>query len=128
MHFQLYIYINILFIYIYINIYIYKYLIYIYIYINILFIYIYIYIYFRVTLLAYGCSQARGPIGTVTASLCQSHSNGESKPCLWPTPQLNGNVRSLTHWARPGMEPATSWFLEGFVNHCTTTGTPRTHL
>ena len=25
---------------------------------------------------------------------------------------------------RPGIEPATSWFLVGFVNHCTTTGTP----
>ena len=22
------------------------------------------------------------------------------------------------------MKPATSWFLVGFVNHCTTTGTP----
>ena len=22
------------------------------------------------------------------------------------------------------MEPATSWFLVGFVNHCATTGTP----
>jgi len=22
----------------------------------------------------------------------------------------NGNIGSLTHWARPGIEPATSWF------------------
>ena len=26
------------------------------------------------------------------------------------------NARSLTHWARPGSEPATSWFLIGFTS------------
>ena len=26
------------------------------------------------------------------------------------------NTRSLTHWARPGMEPTTSWLLVGFVS------------
>uniref|UniRef100_A0A4X1UD27 Solute carrier family 66 member 3 n=1 Tax=Sus scrofa TaxID=9823 RepID=A0A4X1UD27_PIG len=26
--------------------------------------------------------------------------------------------------ARPGIEPATSWLLVGFINHCATTGTP----
>ena len=25
----------------------------------------------------------------------------------------------------PGIEPATSWVLVGFINHCATTGTPR---
>jgi len=28
----------------------------------------------------------------------------------------HGNTRSLTHWARPGIEPATSWFLVGFIS------------
>ena len=28
----------------------------------------------------------------------------------------HGNVRSLTHRARPGIEPATSWFLVRFVS------------
>ena len=37
---------------------------------------------------AYGCSQARGVIGTVATSLRQSHSNMGSKPGLQPTPQL----------------------------------------
>ena len=37
---------------------------------------------------AYGGSQARGLIRVVAASLCQSHSNTGSKPCLQPTPQL----------------------------------------
>ena len=36
----------------------------------------------------------------------------------------HSNAGSLTHWARPGIEPTTSWFLVGFINHCTKTGTP----
>ena len=28
----------------------------------------------------------------------------------------HGNTRSLTHWATPGIEPATSWFLVRFVS------------
>ena len=39
-------------------------------------------------LAAYGGSQARGPIRTVAASLCQSHSNAGFEPHLQPTPQL----------------------------------------
>ena len=27
----------------------------------------------------------------------------------------HGNVRSLTHWARPGIESSSSWFPVGFV-------------
>ena len=34
------------------------------------------------------------------------------------------NARSLTHWVRPGIKPATSWFLVEFVNHWARTGTP----
>ena len=60
----------------------------------------------------------------------------------WPVPQpqqhqiraasaayatAHGNARSLTHWARPGIVPASSWMLVGFVNHWATTGTPRRH-
>ena len=29
---------------------------------------------------------------------------------------------------RDGTDPATSWFLVGFVNHCATTGTPEARL
>ena len=35
-----------------------------------------------------------------------------------------GNSRSLTHWARPGIKPAAPWFPVRFVNHWATTGTP----
>ena len=66
---------------------------------------------FRATPAVYGGSQARGPIRGVAASLHHSHSNPRSKLCLWPTPQLTGNAGSVTHWARPGIEPAASWFL-----------------
>ena len=43
---------------------------------------------FRVTLVAYGGSQARGPIGAAAAGLRHSHSNVRSEPHLRPTPQL----------------------------------------
>ena len=36
----------------------------------------------------------------------------------------HSNTGSLTYWMRPGIEPATSSFLVGFVNHWATTGTP----
>ena len=74
------------------------------------------FVFFRATPMARGGSQARGPIGEC------SH---------WPTPQAQprqiwatsvtyitvlGNTRSLTHWARPGITPATSWFPVRFVS------------
>ena len=37
----------------------------------------------------------------------------------------HSNTGSLTHWVRPGIEPATSWFLVRFVNYWATMGTPR---
>ena len=41
--------------------------------------------------------------------LCYSHNNVGSKPHLQP-------VRDpLTHWARPGIEPTTSWILFAFI-------------
>ena len=38
--------------------------------------------------MAYGGSQARGPIGAIEARLHHSHSNVGSKPLLQPIPQL----------------------------------------
>ena len=40
----------------------------------------------------------------------------------------HGNAGSLTHWARPGIELSTSWFLVRFINHCAMTGTPITAI
>ena len=41
---------------------------------------------------AYGGSQARGPIGAVATGLRQSHSNAGSEPRLQPTPQLTATL------------------------------------
>ena len=72
--------------------------------------------FFRAAPVAHGNSQARGLIGTVATSLRRSHSNARSEPRLRPTyTSAHGNVGS-THWARPGIEPATSWFLVRFVS------------
>ena len=58
--------------------------------------------------MAYGGSWARDLIGAAAAGLHDSHSN----------------TGSLTHWARPGIEPATSCFLVGFVSDTPRRGTP----
>ena len=47
---------------------------------------------FRATPVAYGGSQARGPIGAVAACLHHSHSNAISEPCLPPTPQVTARL------------------------------------
>jgi len=36
----------------------------------------------------------------------------------------HSNAGPLTHWARPGIEPVSSWILVGFLTHCATTRTP----
>ena len=58
---------------------------------------------------AYGGSQARESIRSCSC---------------WPTPEpqqrqirvASVTYGSLTHWARPGIEPSTSWFLVRFVS------------
>ena len=49
--------------------------------------------------MAYGSSQARDQIRAAAADLHHSH----------------GNTRSLTHWAKPGMVPKSSWILVRFI-------------
>ena len=84
---------------------------------------------FRAVPVAYEGSLARSPIGVVAASLHHSHSNARSEPDLRPTPHSSHrNARSLTHWARPRMEPTSSWMLVGFVNCWAMTGTPKIFL
>ena len=38
--------------------------------------------------------------------------------------RAHGNTGSLAHWARPRIEPASSWILVGFANGWATKGTP----
>ena len=58
------------------------------------------FLFFSAASTAYGGSQARGQIGAIAAGIHHSH----------------GNTRSLTHWARPGMELESSWLLVRFVS------------
>ena len=45
----------------------------------------------------------------------------QAAPATYTT--AHGNAASLTHWARPGSKPETSWFLVGFINYWATMGT-----
>ena len=56
--------------------------------------------FFKAAPMAYGGSQARGQIGAVAVTYTTAH----------------GNTGSLTHWARPGIEPASSWILVRFMS------------
>ena len=66
---------------------------------------------FRATPTAHVSSQARGWIRAAAAGLHHSYSN----------------TRSLTHWARPGIELASWWILVEFVFRWATTGTTSIH-
>ena len=67
--------------------------------------------FFRATPMAYGSSQARGWI----RAEAESHSQCQ----IWAMSVTNtiaqGNARSLTHWARPGIEPTSSRILVRFL-------------
>ena len=79
------------------------------------FIFIYLFVLlFSVAPVAYKSSQHRGQIGARATS--------------WPQPQqhqiqatsatyitAHGNTGTLTHWAGPEIEPASSWILVGLV-------------
>ena len=67
---------------------------------------------------AYGRFKARGWIGAAAA--CLQHQI-QATSAVYTTAQ--GNARSLTHWARPGIEPTSSWIQVKFVTHRATTGT-----
>ena len=76
------------------------------------------------TPMACGGSQAKGLIRAAATSLYHSHRNGGIPAVSATYNTAHGNTRSLTRWARPGIEPTTSLFLVRFVNHWATTGTP----
>ena len=60
-------------------------------------------------LTVYGNSHTRGQIGAVAATYNTT---------------AHGNAESLTHWARPGIKPQSSWILVRFFNCWATKGTP----
>ena len=97
-------------------------------------------LFFRASPMAFESSQPRGPIRATAAGQCHSHSNAISvmqlilQPILFSGLRIwywaataQGNTRSLTHWARPVIEPTSSWILGGFLIHWATMGTPMSH-
>ena len=70
---------------------------------------------------AYGSSQARGQTGAAATSQpqqCQVRAASDTYTTAC------SNTGSLTHWARPGVEPTSSWMLVGFLIRWATKGTP----
>ena len=67
---------------------------------------------FRATPVAYGNSQTEGWIGATAAQpkpQPQKHAS-----VIYTT--AHGNAGFMTHWARPGIEPTSSWILIGFTS------------
>ena len=69
----------------------------------------------------YGSSHASGWAGL-------HHSHHWIRAASAAYPAACSNARSLTHGARPGIEPASSWTLCQFLTCRATTGTHHTHL
>ena len=59
--------------------------------------------------MAYGSSQARGWIRAVAYSLQPQPCQVQATSVTYIT--AHGNTRSLIHWVRPGIKPASSWIL-----------------
>ena len=97
-----------------------KYFYYLYstIYLCSLFYFLFLFLFFGATPAACGSSQARRRIGAAVANLCHSNVRSELHP---PPTYTTGHSKagSLTHWAGPGIETATSWILVGFgLRYC----------
>ena len=61
-------------------------------------------------------TRARGQIGAAAAGPCYSPGNTRSEPHLPLHAETCGHTGSLTHWARPGIEPASSRTLCWVLN------------
>ena len=68
---------------------------------------------FRATPTACGGSQARGRIPGQPTPQPQQHQIPAASVTYTTA---HGNAGSLTHWARPGIKPASSWILVTFVS------------
>ena len=95
--------------------------------INFIFLNFFIFFYFcvfsRATPVACGGSQARGLISCSHRPVPEPQQHQiQAAPATYTT--AHSNTGSLTHWARPGIKPATAWFLVRFVNYWAMTGTP----
>ena len=74
---------------------------------------------------AYGSSQARGLIRARAAALCHSHSNMDSKPHLWPIPQLPSQQCSILYPLSKARDQIHMLMDTSRVRYCwATMGTP----
>ena len=48
---------------------------------------------------------------------CTTATQGPSQPLLQLNTAAHGNTASLSHWASPGIKPASSWIIVGFVTN-----------
>ena len=64
-----------------------------------------------------GNSQARGRIRATAAGLHHSHSNSGIQATAATYTTAHGHTRSLTHGARPGIEPVSSQTPAEFLTH-----------
>ena len=69
---------------------------------------------------AYGSSQARGQVGAAAASPTPQPQQHQVQATYVTYAAACSNTSSLTHWARPGMKPTSSWTLCQVLN-------PRSH-
>ena len=76
-----------------------------------------LFVLFRATPTAYGSFKARGRIEAIAA---YTTATAMSQQCQPQASSANctvalGNTRSLTHWARLGIKPMSSWTLVRFI-------------
>ena len=62
------------------------------------------------------CSQARGQIGAIAASLLHSHSKAQIQVMSVTYTTAHGHAGYLTHWVRPRIKPTSSGILVGFAS------------
>ena len=84
-------------------------------------VFICLFLLFRAIPTANGSSQAKGRIRATAAGLHHGHSNVGSQLHLEPAASVtyttsHGNARSLTHWERPEIQPASSQLSVGFFS------------
>ena len=78
------------------------------------FIYLFILL-FRAAGVAHGRSQARGKNLSCSCQPTPQPQQCQIQVVSSTYTTAHGNTRSLTHWARSGIEPASSWILLGFL-------------
>ena len=82
------------------------------------------FVFSRAAPVAHGGSQARGSHQSYSHWSTPGPQQHQFQAASASYTTAHGNAGSLIHWARPRIEPTTSWFLVRFVNHWATMGTP----